>query len=257
MGNPIFKCSECNDNFLTICRACNGTGFGSPWLFVFSRRCATCNGAGQVPCKACADAPGSGARPAPTPVAAPPPSSRPPTAPTQLDLRAAVERALRAHVAMVGTQQPWTRAILADVVDATSNGPLLTAITEKLRLSLADGERHSTTLTAGAVLFNVSTNRGDTSVFTREHERIGGYLSYLMNFYNSPMALSARARGADTLVHLLLHGDPGSGRVWVHVGIFGLLAPGFPPPPLRSALFPTDLLTSSDRLELGRSFASA
>ena len=115
---------------------------------------------------------------------------------------------------------------------------------EKMRLSLTDGQEHSSSISKDKVLYIISTM--PFSILRSKEwfgEQYRGYLEYLTKVMNSPLVTGT---GVETICHAVF--GIAEGSAWVQLTVY----PSHPRYAAhRMMITPTDLLTAPERSSVG------
>ncbi len=149
---------------------------------------------------------------------------------------------LARHLQRIRTNYPELGAFVSKYFGDADVAKIATAAADKLRLTLADGEQHSTVLERGEVVYHITTLPVDMGQAREWFGRTaGGYTKFLGDVWDSLLPKTT----ASVWCHVIYGSS--TGRTWVHMAVCAVRQPA----PIGVMVMPVELLTPEERKAIG------
>jgi tetratricopeptide (TPR) repeat protein len=153
-----------------------------------------------------------------------------------------VARVLAGHLQRIRTNYPELNTFLSQYFGDADVAKIASAASDKLRLTLSDGEQHSVVLERAEVAYHITTLPVDMGQAREWFGRTaGGYTGFLGGVWDSALPKTT----ASVWCHVIYGSS--AGRTWVHMA----LCPVQQPAPIDVTVMPIEFLTSEERQAIG------
>ncbi len=151
-------------------------------------------------------------------------------------------RVLTRHLQRIRTNYPELDTFLDQYFGDADVARIASAAADKLDLTLADGEQHSTVLERGEVVYHITTLPVDMGQAMEWFGRTaGGYTKFLGDVWDSLLPKTT----ASVWCHVIYGSS--AGQTWVHMAVCAVRKPA----PIGVMVMPVELLTPEEREAIG------